>query len=424
MAKKPIGLKDFKIEMVAIDDLKPYPGNPKAHPETQIAKIANSLKEFGVCKNIVINADNEVLAGHGSILAYKKLGAGGVPCYRAIHMTPAQEKAFRIADNKTAESEWFPESLEAELRALQDMDFDLELTGFDLYELEAMALGGGEAPEDPGPQIDRAAELQEKWGTALGQIWQVGRHQVMCGDALQDLEKLMDGQKADMVFTDPPYGANIVKKLGASIGGAKGHVHGPGGAKPFGYGRVHGPAKKAIIKPGIYAPVIGDETTETAIKAAHLCLSLEIPILIFWGGNYYAEALPSSRCWLVWDKENTGTFADVELAWTNMDRPARLLRHQWSGLMKASERGEARVHPTQKPVALAEWALKFGKENDVVLDLFLGSGFTMVACERLNRRGLGMELSPEYVAVTLERLSQMGLEPKLIKTVEAGITTP
>jgi hypothetical protein len=185
-------------------------------------------------------------------------------------------------------------------------------------------------------------------------------------------------------------------------------------------GRGHGPAKKAIIQPGRYAPVIGDETTETAIRAAHLCLSLEIPILIFWGGNYYADALPSSRCWLVWDKENTGTFADVELAWTNMDKPARLFRHMWSGLMKASERGEARVHPTQKPVALAEWGLStFGKEDDIVADLFAGAGFTLIACEKINRRGFGMELSPEYVAVTLERLSQMGLEPKLIETQEA-----
>jgi hypothetical protein len=153
MTKKPVGLKDFKIEMVAIDQLKPYPNNAKAHPEAQIAKIARSIKEYGVCKNIVINADNVILAGHGSVLAYQKLGVGVVPCYRAAHLTPAQEMAFRIADNKSAESEWFPEALALELKALEEMDFDLGLTGFDKDELEAIGIGqsGEGGPEAPGP---------------------------------------------------------------------------------------------------------------------------------------------------------------------------------------------------------------------------------------------------------------------------------
>ena len=347
-----------------------------------------------------------------------------MPVVVADYLTPAQVRAARLADNRVAESEWFPEALARELKALQELDFNLELTGFDLSELEALHLEGGDPepppPEDPGPEPDRAAELQQKWGTALGQIWRAGRHRLMCGNALTDLDLLLAGQKIDLVFTDPPYGANIVKKSGASIGGAKpfgqkrGWVGGGAAYKiPFG-GRKGSVGGGKIAKVGKYAPIIGDDTTATAIRAAHLCLSREIPVLIFWGGNYYAEALPPSRCWLVWDKENTGNFADVELAWTNLDKPARLFRHMWNGLMKASERGEARVHPTQKPVALAEWALqKFGKEGDAVLDLFVGSGFTLVACERLGRRGFGMELSPEYVAVTLERLARLGLEPEL-----------
>ena len=381
-----------------------------------------------------------IIKGHGRLMAAQALGLKTVPVVVADYLSPEQARAARIADNRVAESEWVPEILEFELKALEELNFDLDLTGFDLEELNEILKPedggpGAPPPEPPPPEIDKAAELQKKWGTALGQIWQAGRHRLMCGDALQDFDKLLGGQKIDMVFTDPPYGANIVKGARGSVGGAKsfGSGGGPGGKGlrgwvgggaaykiPFGgkkRGVVHGSAKKRIIiKPGRYAPVIGDETTETAIRAAHLCLSLEIPILIFWGGNYYAEALPPSRCWLVWDKENTGNFADVELAWTNMARPARLFRHMWNGLMKASERGQARVHPTQKPVALAEWALKeFGKEDDAVADLFLGSGFTMIACERLKRRGFGMELSPEYVAVTLERLAQMGLEPKVIE---------
>jgi hypothetical protein len=121
-------------------------------------------------------------------------------------------------------------------------------------------------------------------------------------------------------------------------------------------------------------------------------------------GRDFSDKLPASRCWLVWDKENTGTFADAELAWTNQDKITKLFRHQWSGLMKASERGERRVHPTQKPVALAEWVIEtLGAKAKAVIDLFLGSGSTLIACERLKKQCLGMELSPAYVDVAVMR---------------------
>jgi len=136
MNKKPVGLKDFEIEMVPIDQLKPYERNAKAHPEAQVDKIARSIKEYGIAKNIVINADNVILAGHGSVLAYQKLGVGVVPCRRMTHLSQAQERGFSLADNRTAESEWFPEALALELKALEEMDFDLGLTGFDPGELE------------------------------------------------------------------------------------------------------------------------------------------------------------------------------------------------------------------------------------------------------------------------------------------------
>ena len=221
------------------------------------------------------------------------------------------------------------------------------------------------------------------------------RHRVLCGDATsaEDVARVLGEAKPHLVFTDPPYGISIVQ--GTSVGGAK----------PFGVkGRVHGPAKNAIIEPGRYDEVIGDDSTHTAVAAYKICAELDIPTLIFWGGNYYADQLPASRCWIVWDKENTGTFADVELAWTNLDRPARLFRHMWSGLMKASERGERRVHPTQKPVALAEWCLvQFGSRDDAVLDLFLGSASTLIACEQTGRTCYGMELSEAYIDVALKR---------------------
>lgn len=122
------------------------------------------------------------------------------------------------------------------------------------------------------------------------------------------------------------------------------------------------------------------------------------------GGNYFADALPPSRCWLVWDKENTGTFADAELAWTNADKVVKLIRHQWSGLIKASERGEKRVHPTQKPVALAEWVIDtMAPQAETILDGFLGSGWTLIAAERKSISCIGLELSPAYVDVAIKR---------------------
>jgi hypothetical protein len=130
MAKNPVGLKNFKIEMVPIDQLHPYPGNPKTHPDEQVEKIARSIQEFGVVKNIIINGANEIIAGHGSVLAYEKLGYTEAPCYRMTKLTPVQERALRIADNKTQESEWFPEALAQEIEDLKKMNFDVSLTGF------------------------------------------------------------------------------------------------------------------------------------------------------------------------------------------------------------------------------------------------------------------------------------------------------
>ena len=176
----------MQIEHLPIDRIRDYANNAKAHPETQVKKIAAAIAEFHWDQPIVVDADLVIIKGHGRYLAAKELGLETVPVVVADYLTPVQVRAARLADNKVAESEWFIETLGGELKALQDMGFNVELTGFDLSEIEAMNLGGGDEdppPEDPGPEIDRAAELQQKWGTAPGQIWRVGRHRLMCGDS-------------------------------------------------------------------------------------------------------------------------------------------------------------------------------------------------------------------------------------------------
>lgn len=399
-------LKKRVIENRPISALIPFATNARTHSDSQIAQIAASIREFGWTNPVLTDGKNGILAGHGRVLAARKLGMTEVPCLELKDFSAAQKRAYVIADNKTAlNAGWDEGLLAAEFGQLAELGFDLELTGFDLDEISAIqalaeAHGGltdpDEAPDPPEAPI-----------STPGDLWALGRHRVLCGDATSaaDVERALGGVEPDMVYTDPPYGISIVQ--GASDGSDKGWVGGGARYKiPFRgkQGRVHGPAKKAIIEPGRYDEVIGDDSTDTAVAAYNICAGLSIPTLIFWGGNYYADQLPASRCWIAWDKENTGTFADVELAWTNLDRPARLFRHMWSGLMKASERGERRVHPTQKPVALAEWCFdQFGNHDDKVLDLFLGSASTLVACEQAGRTCYGMELSEAYIDVAVKR---------------------
>jgi DNA modification methylase len=237
----------------------------------------------------------------------------------------------------------------------------------------------------------------------LGDLYVLGDHRLLCGDStvLADVERLMDGQKADMVFTDPPYGINIVKVHENGYG----RLGGEGGPTPFGgkKGKVGG---KGAVAANWYSPVAGDESVTAALDAFNLCTSLAIPTLIFWGGNYYAYALPPAKCWIVWDKDVSGNFSECEIAYTNLEGRLRMFRHTWSGMLKESERGEKRVHPTQKPVALAVWAFNEFGEPACVLDLFGGSGSTLIACEKTGRKCYMMELSPQYCDVIVTRWEQ------------------
>jgi DNA modification methylase len=189
----------------------------------------------------------------------------------------------------------------------------------------------------------------------------------------------MDGNAVDMVYTDPPYGISIVNESG-HVGGGK------------------------LAQVGTYAPVANDDSIDVAVEAIQTIKSLEAKVEIIWGGNYYANHLENSSCWIVWDKQNTGNFADAELAWTNQKTAVRIFQHMWNGMIKGSEKGQKRVHPTQKPIALAEWCYEqYGKECETVLDLFAGSGSSLIACETKKKQGFMMELSPAYCDVIVKR---------------------
>lgn len=379
----------MEIKMRHVCKLKPYRKNAKKHPPEQVERIANSIREFGFQQPLVIDTEGVIVIGHGRFEAAKKLGLDEVPCLIADDLTDEQIKALRLADNKVAESEWDIDLLDESLAEI--LDVDMEQFGFlDFEDAEDSAT---EIVED-----NFTEDVKSK--CKLGDIWQLGNHRLICGDStdVTVIDRLMDGVRAKLLLTDPPYGISVVS-VDKKIGGDK-----PFGSKgKVGYGQK---GKNKILDCNEYAPIIGDDTTDTARANYDVALTCTENQIIF-GGNYFTDFLPPSRCWIVWDKQNTGNFADAELAWTSFDKGVRLYHFLWNGLCREGSReveGKTRVHPTQKPVGMLADILKdFSEENDSVLDCFGGSGSTLIACEQTNRTCYMAELDPHYCDVIITR---------------------
>ena len=205
----------MKVERLATDGLIPYARNAKKHDDAQVAQIAASIREFGFNNPVLIDQDNGIIAGHGRVLAARKLGLAEVPCIRLGHLTDTKRRDYIIADNRLTETGggWDTELLALELEDLRLDDFDLDLTGFEAAALEeilgdGMGDAGSDLPEDTEPEIDRAEELRQKWGVETGQLWQLGEHRLLCGDSTraEDVARVMGGEKAQLIHADPPYG--------------------------------------------------------------------------------------------------------------------------------------------------------------------------------------------------------------------------
>jgi DNA modification methylase len=371
-----------KVERWSIDKLVPYARNARTHSDEQVGQIAASIKEWGWTTPVLVDEQGSIIAGHGRTLAAQRLQMTEVPVMVAKGWSDAKKRAYVLADNKLAmNAGWDNEMLALELGEIGDLGFDLDLTGFTADEIAALMpeqIEPGQTDEDDVP------EVPENPVTVLGDVWILGKHRLMCGDStsIDAIEKLTEKQSIDMVFTDPPYGVAVVKDgmVGADFG---------------------------VAKKGNYKPIIGDETTDTAIEAYNACVAIGAKKIVLWGGNYFSNKLPPSSCWLVWDKRGdsgiVNTFADCELAWTNMTSPARVHKQLWNGMIREGEK-DKRVHPTQKPVALCEWGITNYTDKDAsILDLFLGSGSTLMACEKTNRKCFGMEMSPDYCDVIIKR---------------------
>jgi len=372
----------MKIEQLATGDLIPYVNNSRTHDDKQVGQIAASIKEFGFTNPILIDNENGIIAGHGRLQGAQKLGIEQVPCIRLGDLTEAQKKAYVIADNKLAlNAGWDMDLLAVEIEGLQALDFDIDLLGFDADELDALFPLEVEGLTDE----DAVPEVPEEPTTKLGDIYQLGNHRLMCGDStsIDAVELLMGGVKADMVFTDPPYGIN-----------EKGDRRNRNG--------------KNSLRKGVKYEDFKDDSIQYAIDAFNICDGMSIPRQVWWGANYYCHSLPQSNNWFIWDKrvedKQKDLNSDCEMAWVKSEyNSVRIFRHLWKGLMKDSERGQARIHPTQKPIALAVWAFDYFKDVGSVLDLFGGSGSTLIACEKTNRNAYLMELDPKYCDVIVKR---------------------
>ena len=372
--------------MASISDLRSDHKNARKRTDRSATLIEESLKRYGAARSVVIDEDNRILAGNGTVDAAKRAGISKVRvietegdeiiAVKRTGLTEDQKIGLALADNRTSDlSEWDKEML-------HQLSEEHDITPW--FEAEDLAEIMGEVEVIPAEGLTDADDVPEPPAdpiTKPGDLWILGNHRLLCGDSTDVLavERLMDGAKVDLLYTDPPYGISIVGDKG-SVGGRK------------------------LAKVGIYEPVAGDDTIEVALEAIQVIKTLKAKVEIIWGGNYYANALDNSSCWVVWDKDNTGNFADAELAWTNQKTAVRIFKHTWNGMIKASEHGQKRVHPTQKPVKLAEWCIEqYGENCKTVLDLFCGSGSTLIACEINRKSGYMMELSPAYCDVIVKR---------------------
>jgi DNA modification methylase len=356
-----------KITQKKVTELIPYVNNSRTHSDEQIAQIAASIKEFGWTNPILIDGSNGIIAGHGRLLAARKLGHKEVPTIELKDLTETQKKAYIIADNRLAlNAGWDNEMLTIELNDLLADGFALDILGFDPKEIAALLepeVVEGLTDEDAVPDVP------EEPKTKRGDIYQLGYHRLMCGDStfIDDVEKLMDGTYPDLIHTDPPYGMNAV-------------------------------SKSSVLKKNYKTDILGDDNPDVAKDAFNLIYGLYPEAKhIWWGANYYCSALPDSECWLVWDKDNgQSDQTDCELAWANF----RSVVRQFT---KASEKSN-RVHPTQKPVALMEWIIRrFKLSSDTIADYFGGSGSTLIAAEKHGIKAFVMEFDPKFCDVIVKR---------------------
>ncbi len=402
------------IEHHSVAGLKPYGGNARTHSSKQIAEIASSIKAFGFNNPVLIDKAGTIIAGHGRVEAAKKLGLESVPVIRLEHLTDAQKRAYILADNKLAEKAgWDREILAIELQHLTslDLDFDATVTGFEMAEIDLL-LGEVDAKPDAGDIVP--ATQTGPAVTRLGDNWQIGPHRLICGDAtdLETSARLLDGERAQLIFTDPPYNVKI-----------DGHVSGLGAVKHREFAFASGEMSEAEFT-GFLDKVFANLVSCAADGAIHfICMDWRHMGEVLAAGKRTFSHL-KNVC--VWNKTNGGmgslyrsqhemvfVFKSGTAPHINnveLGKHGRYRTNVWTyagaNTFSAEREADLAMHPTVKPVALvADAILDCSRRKGIVLDVFAGSGTTLVAAERTGRRGYGIELDPIYCDTILTRLS-------------------
>ncbi len=416
------------ITYQSISALQPDARNPRTHSKRQIRRIADSIRTFGFTNPILVDERGQVMAGHARLEAAKRLGLSQVPTIRLGDLSAAQKRAYLIADNRLAElSGWDEELLAIELQTLTtiDLDFDIEITGFETAEIDTLIAGlngaGNEDEADRLPAIDDTPAI-----TRPGDLWRLGRHRLLCADAARtsSYDHLLDGKIAQMVFTDPPYNVPI-----------DGHVCGRGRARHGEFAMAAGEMSEAEFT-AFLKTVLRQLALHSRDGALHfVCMDWRHLFELLTAGRRVYEEL-KNLC--VWNKTNGGlgslyrskhelvaVFKAGRGAHINnvaLGAHGRYRTNVWDyagvNAFGTDRDAELALHPTVKPVALVEDAiLDCSRRGGIVLDAFCGSGTTLIATERAGRRGFGLELEPKYVDAALKRFRDFtGEEPVQAET--------
>ena len=399
-----------KIEWRSVETLIPYAKNARTHSDEQVAQIAGSIKEFGFNNPVLVDKENSVIAGHGRLMAARKLGMDKVPVVELEHLTESQRKAYVLADNRIAlNSGWDTSMLSLELQDLKD-DIDLSLLGFDPDELNAL-LNPIEETEGLTDE-DAVPDVPDEPKTKLGDIYILGNHRLMCGDStsIDAVEKLLEGQKADLLFTDPPYGVS--------------------------YEGGHNKKKRQ----GIIADTLqGEDLTDLfyeSLSTAITWLKDGAALYVWYASGKSIETYASLaklplklRAVIQWYKVKSGLGAFMSQYIPNCE-PCMYLHKEgcspsWYGptnektVWELKKEATNKFHPTQKPVELPERAITNStKQGDSVLDLFGGSGSTMIAAEKIGRCARLMELDPKYCDVIVARWEEFTGKKAVLSELE------
>lgn len=381
-----------EMQLVAVSKLIPYVNNARTHSAEQVMKLRSSLREFGFINPVIIDKNFNVLCGHGRLMAAKEEGMKEVPCVFVDHMTEAQKKAYILADNRMAmDAGWDEELLAIEMNELQDLGFDLGLTGFDESEI-ADLFGNNDTSDVKDDDYDLSAALEKAAFVEKGDIWTVGRHRLMCGDATssEDVDALMDGKKANLVITDPPYNVAFESSDGLSIKNDK-----MTNDKFYEFLLSAFKNMASHLESGGSAYVFHADTEGLNFRRAFIDAGFRLSGCCIWVKN----SLVLGRSDYQWQHEPVlyGFLPG---------------KHYWS---KAAGRSQTTIwnfdkpkknknHPTSKPLDLLAYPMgNSSRENAIVIDTFGGSGSTLMTCEQTNRICYTMELDEKYASVILRR---------------------